>query len=51
MYWAPLDCFVLDVADTPLGLKVIEVNCINASGYYEADMNKLVMALEEYGNG
>lgn len=48
--WVPLDCFVLDIADTPLGLRVVEVNCLNASGYYEADMNKLVMALEEYGN-
>jgi len=44
--WAPNDAFVLDVADTPDGLKIMEVNNLNSAGFYKGDMNKLVMALE-----
>jgi hypothetical protein len=36
----------LDVADTPDGLKIIEINNLNSAGFYKADMMKLVMALE-----
>jgi hypothetical protein len=45
--WEPHEAFVIDVADTPEGLKVIEINTLNSSGYYAADMQKLVMAIEE----
>lgn len=38
--------FVLDIADTPDGLKIIEAGCINAAGYYKADIGKVVAALE-----
>lgn len=44
--WQPLEAFVIDVADTPLGIKVVEINTLNSSGYYAADMQKLVLALE-----
>jgi hypothetical protein len=44
------DCFVLDIAETDIGLKIIEVNCINCSGFYESDVMKLLIALEDFYN-
>ena len=44
--WYPNKAFVLDVAQTPLGCRVVEVNCLNAAGFYAGDMGKLVAALE-----
>jgi hypothetical protein len=39
--------YVLDVAETPNGPKVIETNCLNSAGFYAADMQALVAAIEE----
>lgn len=44
--WAPDRAFVLDVADTPDGLKIVEIGNLNAAGFYKADVDKLVTALE-----
>lgn len=45
----PVRNFVLDVAELPSGeLKILEVNCINTSGLYACDANKIVTALERY---
>lgn len=44
--WSPDRAYVLDIAETPDGLKIIEVNNINSAGWYKADMSKLVAALE-----
>ena len=43
--WSPNDAFVLDVADTADGLEIIEINNLNSAGFYKADMQKLVFAL------
>lgn len=43
--WQPNAAFVLDVADTPEGLKILEINNINAAGLYRGDMLRLVSAL------
>jgi hypothetical protein len=40
------DAFVMDIADTKDGYKIIECNCINCSGFYKADLQKLLMELE-----
>jgi hypothetical protein len=45
--WVPHDAFCLDVCETSEGWKIVEVNTINSSGFYAADLQKLVMALEE----
>ena len=45
--WVPASAYVLDIADTPDGLKVIEINNINSSGYYASDVQKIIMALED----
>ncbi len=44
--WSPSDAYVLDVALTPDGYKIVEANCLNAAGFYAADMQKLVAAIE-----
>ena len=43
----PNPAYVLDIADTTDGQFVIETNCLNAAGFYAADMQKLVNAIEE----
>ena len=45
--WIPASAFVMDIADTPDGLKVIEINNINSSGFYAADPQKIITAIED----
>lgn len=45
--WLPHKAFVLDIAQTNEGYKVIEINVINSSGLYECNVEKIVLALEE----
>ena len=44
--WQPHRAYCLDIAETPDGPRIIEVNCLNASGFYGADLGKLVYAIE-----
>jgi hypothetical protein len=44
--WSPNQAFVLDIAETPQGLKIVEVNNINSSGFYKGDMQRLITAIE-----
>lgn len=39
--------YVIDVCETENGMKIVEVNTINAAGFYAGDVTKLVMALED----
>jgi len=45
--WEPARAYVVDVCQTPDGIKIVEINTINAAGFYAGDIQKLVMALEE----
>lgn len=45
--WVPARAFVLDVALTEDGWRVVEVNCINCSGFYGANVPRIVMAIED----
>lgn len=45
--YSPSIAFVLDIADTPDGLKVLETNSISSSGFYAIDMGKFVNAINE----
>lgn len=45
--WQPHDAFVIDVADTPNGMRIVEINTLNSCGFYAANIQKLVMSLEE----
>jgi hypothetical protein len=42
--WSPNEAYVLDVADTPNGLKIVEINNLNAAGWYRADLQKIITA-------
>ena len=44
--WVPDRAFVLDIAETLEGLFIIEVNNINSSGVYAADISKLIQELD-----
>jgi hypothetical protein len=46
--WKPAEMFVIDIAMTPNGYKIIEVNNLNASGFYDINVEKLVMSIEDY---
>lgn len=49
--WTPARAFVIDLAltdDNGSGpVKIIELGCINAAGFYDIDIQKFVMAIEE----
>ncbi|MNY05486.1 hypothetical protein D3C86_1382090 [compost metagenome] len=40
--------YVLDVCKCDDGLKIIETNCLNAAGFYAADLFKLIEAFEDF---
>jgi hypothetical protein len=44
--WQPAEAFVIDVCDTYEGIKIVETNTLNSSGFYAADVQKLVLTLE-----
>jgi hypothetical protein len=44
--WRPHVAFVIDVCDTPNGIKIVEINTINSSGFYAGDVQKLVLTLD-----
>lgn len=47
-YWLPDTCVVMDTALVDGQVKVVEYNCINASGFYDNDINAVFKALWEY---
>lgn len=48
--WRPAPAFTLDICETSDGMKIVEINTINSSGFYMADVPKLVFALESKFN-
>lgn len=47
--YSPNMAYVLDIADTPDGLRVLETNSISSSGFYAIDMGKFVAAINQLG--
>lgn len=50
--WQPHKAFVIDVCvietvDNKIDFRIVEINTINAAGFYHADLNKLVDAFEK----
>lgn len=41
------DAFVMDICLTPDGWKIVEINCINCAGFYNGDLQKIIIALED----
>lgn len=46
--FAPSKAFVLDICLHQGEWKVVEINCINSAGFYEANMAMLINALDSY---
>ena len=44
--WMPHESFVIDVCDTPDGMRIVEINTLNSSSFYAADVQRLVSALQ-----
>ena len=45
--YQPAEAFVLDICRVECGFKIVEINCINCSGFYDSNLQKLLIALEE----
>ena len=45
--WVPDRAFVLDIAETPEGFCIIEVNNINSAGVYAANVSQLVQEIDQ----
>lgn len=45
--WQPASSFVIDIADTEHGLKIVELNNINSAGLYDADVYSIIGSFEE----
>lgn len=43
--WLPHECCVMDLADTDDGVKVIEFNTINSSGFYDHNVKEIVNSM------
>lgn len=46
--YQPAGVFVLDVAETPAGMRVVETNCFNSAGLYWCDVHAVVTAVTDY---
>ena len=44
--WSPHETFVIDACDSAEGMRIVEINTLNSSGLYAADVQRLVLALE-----
>jgi hypothetical protein len=47
--WQPSRGFVIDIAETAEGPKIIEINNLNSSGFYCCDVSKIVQTIEQMG--
>lgn len=47
--WTPHIAYVIDVAKTPNGMKIVELNAFGSAGFYKCDTQKIIMAVEELG--
>lgn len=46
--WTPDRVCVLDVAETDEGMRIVEFNNFNSAGWYECDVRRIVMAIEDF---
>ena len=47
--WTPHIAYVIDVALTPYGYKIVELNAFGSAGFYKCDTQKIIIAVEELG--
>ena len=46
--WTPDRVCVMDVAETPDGVRIVEFNSVNSAGWYACDVGKIVAAINNY---
>lgn len=46
--WTPASVFVMDVARVDGAWKIVECNCFSGSGFYEADVLRIVRAVSSF---
>lgn len=46
--WQPSGVFVIDIADTEYGLKIVELNGFNSAGIYESNPYKIIDSVENF---
>jgi hypothetical protein len=46
--YQPAEAFVIDVCLADDQLKIVEINCINAAGFYKSHMENLITAIENH---
>jgi len=44
--WQPSEAFVIDIADTDKGLKIVELNGFNSAGIYESNPFQIIDSIE-----
>ena len=49
--WSPHDAFVIDVCETERGMAIVELNTLNSAAFYAADVQALVLSLEDAFDG
>jgi len=45
--YQPAEAFVIDICFTSEGIKVVEINNLNSAGFYDGNLQKVIMSLEE----
>ncbi len=48
--YSPHPVFVMDVAETPDGLRIIECNCFNGTGFYDNNVHKIIEAVHSWAS-
>lgn len=48
--WTPSSVFVMDVAESANNLYVVECNCFNSAGFYESDLEKIMIDINNFIN-
>ncbi len=48
--WQISEAYVLDICQVIDGFKVIEINCLNASGFYDCDIMNIIYSASELAN-
>jgi hypothetical protein len=46
--WHPDEVYVMDICEADEGLKVVEFNCFNASGFYACDVREVVEQVSKF---
>lgn len=48
--WSPRRAFILDVAETDHGVRIVENNSVSSAGFYAMDMHRYVTAINRIGS-